>query len=194
MADKQAVRPIYSELQGYLEHAPNENKHRTIFCEEIWNHYNTSIEELMSVTNQDYNKYRLEELEFTVPNHLGALVRRSGMPQDLYRQKLSGIIARLHGEYFHDEPAPFESMPSTVIHQNQNQNQSVHIEFLLEMNNLINDKMNKAPEGTPEKKFLKKIRGGLSKVKNVGELLTLIMATGQSLNMSIEQLLSLFGG
>ena len=38
-----------------------------------------------------------------------------------YRQKLGGLIARLHAEYFYDEPAPFAGMPSTIIQQTQSQ-------------------------------------------------------------------------
>ncbi len=148
MADKEAVRPIYSELQGCLTQAPKEGS----TCEmSVWGDYNETINELNSLTGKNYNKFSLTPTPSSHPR---------GSPYldyDIYRQKLGGLIARLHGEYFSDETAPFAEMPSTII--SQNQNQSVHIEFLLEVNNLINEKMNKAPEGTPERTFLEKVRG-----------------------------------
>ena len=182
MADKETIRPIYSELQGCLEQTPKPEKaYSTMDDEQAWNHYHSIIDELNELTGKDYNKFRVVpkrgQVRFMV--NIGT-----------YRQKLGGLIARLHGEYFSDEPAPFASMPSTII--SQNQNQSVHIEFLMEFNNLINDKMNKVKEGTPEKKFLEKVRGTLSKVKNVSQFVTLVIMTAKEMGISLDQLASLF--
>ncbi len=184
MADKETIRPVYSELQGYLAQAPKGKHYDSIGRDEILNQFNAAVEELMKVTNKDYARFKIK------PESAHDPAFASDLTVGEYRGKLGGIIARLHGEYFSDEPAPFASMPSTII--TQSQNQSVHVEFILEMSNLINDKMNKAPEGTPEKKFLEKIRGTLSKVKNVSQFVTLVIMTAKEMGISLEQLASLF--
>ena len=181
MADKEAIRPIYSELQGYLAQAPDEGSTREM---SVWEDYNETIKELITLTGNNYNKYNL------TPTRGGGSSQY--LMYDVYRGKLGGLIARLYGEYFSDEVAPFASMPSMVVTQHQNQNQSVHIEFLLEVNNLINDKINKVKEGTPEKKFLEKIRGSLSTVKNISQLISLIMTTAKAAGIPIDELASLF--
>lgn len=190
LKSKEQIQPVYSELQGYLDQAPNNSK--VIPDEDIWNQYNATIDVLASVTKQDYGRWRLEPLTYQLRNFKGVAVPTSGIKETVYRQKLAGLIAWLHGEYFADEPAPFASMPSTIIHQNQTQNQSVHVEVLLELSNLINDKMNKVAEGTPEKKFLEKVRGTLSKVKSVSQFITLVMTTAKEMGITLEQLTGLF--
>lgn len=183
MVDKQAIRPIYSELQGYLAQAPKEG---ATYEMRVWEDYNKTIEELNSLTGKNYNKFSLTPTPSSHPQ---------GSPHlnyDVYRGKLGGIIARLHGEYFSDEPAPFASMPSTIITQSQNQTQSLHVQLLLEVNDLINEKLNKVGEGTKEKKFLEKIKGSLSAVKNVSQLISLIMTTAKAVGIPIDQLASLF--
>lgn len=182
MADKETIRPVYYELQGCLTQAPEPVKaFSTMDDEQAWNHYHSIIDELNELTGKDYNKFRVvpERGQVNFKVNIGT-----------YRQKLGGLIARLHGTYFSDEPAPFASMPSTII--TQSQNQSVHVEFLLEMSYLISDKMNKAKEGTPEKKFLEKIRGTLSKVKNASQFVTLVIITAKEMGISLDQLASLF--
>ena len=83
-------------------------------------------------------------------------------------------------------------MPSTVIQQSQDQSQSVHIEFMLDVNNFINDRLHAAKEGSTERTFLEKIRGSLNKVKNVSQLIPLIMQTAKEMGISIDQLSDLF--
>ncbi len=179
MADKEAIRPIYSELQGYLAQAPDEGSTRDMG---VWGDYNETIKELNSLTEKSYDKFNL------TPTRGGG--GSQYLMYDVYRGKLGGLIARLHGEYFSDEPAPFASMPSTIINQTQSQSQSVQVKILLEMNDLINEKLGKA-EGK-EKTFLEKIKAGLSTVKNAGELITLITAAAKTVGIPIDQLASIF--
>lgn len=181
MADKEAIGPIYAELQGYLAQAPKASRTNE---ETVWLDVNGLLQELNKLTGKNYTKF-----------HLYPITSEHDEPHlylSTYRRKLGGLIARLHREYFLDESTPFASMPSMVIQQNQHQNQSVEIQFLLEVNNLINEKLNKAPEGTTEKKFLEKIRGPLSKVKNVSQFVTLVIMTAKEMGISLEQLASLF--
>jgi hypothetical protein len=181
MVDKETIRPIYSELQGCLAQAPSDENRSYIDNAEFWEHYNTIIKELNELTGKDYNKYTLSSMRGSDSSFLFV---------SLYLLKIGGLIARLHAEYFKDEPVPFANMPSTII--NQNQSQSVQIEFLLEVNNLINDKLKTAKEGSKEKSFLEKIKGSLSKVKSVSQLIPLIISTAKEMGISIDQLSDLF--
>ena len=101
------------------------------------------------------------------------------------------MIARLHGEYFFDEPAPFSDMPNTVINQTQQQNQSFQVQMLLEVQSKIDEKISEFKEGTKEKSFLDKIKGSLSSIKNTTELFTLILKTGKDFSLTVEQILNI---
>lgn len=181
MADKQAIRPIYSELQGYLTQVPA-GEIALYIDEALSKQYNAAVQELKGLTDEDYDRFTLQPERDNHPNLV--------ISKYLYRQKLAGLIARLYGEYFSDEVAPFASMPSMVVHQHQNQNQSVEIQLQQEVKNLIEEKLSKA-EGK-EKTFWENIKGGLSTVKNVSQLVSLIMTTAKAVGIPIEQLASLF--
>jgi hypothetical protein len=179
MASKEEVRPIYAELQGYLTQIPDKKEYFYIDNHFIWEQYNALIEELQKVTGRKYIRFLL------VPN--GGQIETI-----LYRQNLGGLIARLHGEYFSNEVAPFAEMPSTIITQSQNQTQSLHIQLLLEVSDLIHKKLSTVPEGSKEKTFLERIKASLSSVKDISHLVTLFMTTAHQLGITIEQLKTLF--
>jgi len=181
MESKEAVRPIYSELQGYLAQAPDSKIDPAINEEGMWGQYNHTIKELNKVTGKDYGRYEL------VPDENWSVSTVA------YRQKLGGLIAKLYGEYFSDEVAPFAEMPSTIITQSQNQNQSLQVQLLLEVSDLIHEKMGKVKDGSKEKTFLEKVKASLSSVKDVSQLVTLWITTAHQLGITIEQLKTLFG-
>lgn len=181
MADKETIRPIYSELQGCLAQAPSGEKGSVINNEEFWEDHNLIIKELNGVTGKDYNKYTFAPMKGYSSGFITV---------EIYRKKLGGLIARLHAEYFKDEPVPFAEMPSTIIQQNQSQ--SVQIEFMLEVSNLINEKLHAAKEGSKERTFLERVRGSLSKVKSVSQLIPLIINTAKEMDISINGLCDLF--
>jgi len=186
MASKEEVRPIYSELQGYLAQAPNtgDKINTAIYDEGFWEQFHNTINQLNEVTGKDYNRYKIEPLR----GQMGLFIRTL-----TYCQKLGGLIARLHGEYFSDEVAPFAEMPSTIITQSQNQSQSLHVQLLLEVNDLIHKKLGTVQEGSKEKTFLEKIKASLSSVKDVSQLVSLLITTAQQVGITIEQLKTLFG-
>lgn len=188
MADKETIKPIYSELQGYLTQAPDNEPKIYIYDKDFWEHYNRTLKELNSLTGKDYDKFKLRPITNL---HGGDRITNTA-----YRQKLGGLIALLHAEYFLDEIAPFSGMPNTVIHQNQIQNQdqsqSMQVKLALEMSDLIHEKLSKAKDGSKEKTFLEKIKGSLSSVKNASQLITLLITTANQLGLSIDDLRKLF--
>ncbi len=99
---KNEIRPIYFELQGYLSQAP-EREVGVIYEEQVWQQHNLAIDELEKITSKDYSRYRLTT---EAPNVNG--VTRKRITVQGYRTILGGLISRLHGEYFHEDPSPIK--------------------------------------------------------------------------------------
>ncbi len=178
MSDK--IRPIYTELQGYLEQAPP-LKNLFFDDENVWLRYNDTIDELSNVSGEDYSRFKVK---------IKAYSGDSMVSVNEYRSNLSGLISRLYGAYFKDEQAPFSGMPSTVIHQNQQQGQNVNVQILLEFRSFLDKKLNEVTD-EKEKGFLEKIKAPLSGIKNVTDLIRLILSTGVETGMTIERIIDL---
>ncbi len=182
---KDQVRPIYSELQGYLSQAPSFKDQPWTTEQSIWNQYNGTVDELNKVFDQEhkYDRFKI------IPSRRGDFI---SIDMADYRNKLGGLISRLHAEYFSDEPAPFSGMPSTIITQHQVQNQSTYVQILLDIQSKIDEKLKEHKDGSKEKTFLEKIKSSLSKVGNISDLLSLILKTGVDAGLTIEQVWKLF--
>ncbi|MBU1557393.1 hypothetical protein KKC45_00305, partial [Patescibacteria group bacterium] len=156
---KEKIRPIYSELQGYLSQAPEfiPGRERISNGVEIINQLNSSIEELEEISGNDYSRYK-ETIKTSTSGSLRYFELLG------YRSSLGGLISRLHGEYFSDENPPFSGMPSTVINQHQNQNQITYIQVLLEIQSKIDSEIPKFETGSNERTFLEKLKQSLSGV------------------------------
>ena len=184
MTNKEEVRPIYAELQGYLFQAPKTNKINGIYDSNLWEHANQAIEELSKVSGKDYSRFKM------TPKR-----RQSGrlcIDTDTYRAKIGGLISRLHAEYFSDEPDPFSETPSTVMSQIQQHSQSFQVELLLQVQSKIDEQLHKLEPGDKKRSFLEKVKGALKSVRNTAELIALILATGQEFGLTLEELKELF--
>lgn len=185
---KEKIRPIYFELQGYLSQAPElKNPADRTEDKTLWDQVNNTINELNTVSGKNYDNFKLNPVFI---NQRG-LIPHHAIKISAYRLKLGGLIARLHGEYFSDEPAPFSGMPTTVISQTQQQTQSFQVQMLLEIQSKIDERVSKFDEGSKERTFLEKIKSSLVSVKNITELIMLILATGKGLGLTIEQILNI---
>ena len=109
-----------------------------------------------------------------------------------YRQKLGGLISALHAEYFGNELAPFSGVPSTIITQSQQQNQSVHIQMLLEIQSKIDEKIPHYPEGSKERSFLQKLKRSLSSISNITQLLSQLLKMAKEFGLRIDDILKFF--
>ena len=189
MVDKEKVKPIYSELQGYLSQAPKDRNIRSSDTPEggLWGQVNKTIDELNKVTGKDYNRYRM------VPkrNDYHDITTYS-IHIDAYRTGLGGLISRLHAEYFSNEPAPFSGMPSTIISQTQQQSQSFQVQMLLEIQSKIDEKIYELEPEDKKRGFLEKVKGALTSARNTSELVTLLLAMAQEFGLTIKELLELF--
>lgn len=184
MAEKDKIRPIYSELQGYLSQAPGIKGSGVTHDSNFWSQYNSTIDELNNISDNNYDRFRIS----TERDGSG----KQAMQIMTYRSKLGGLISRLHGEFFSDEQPPFSGMPSTIITQTQQQSQSVYVQMLLEVNSKIEQKLPKFAEGTKERTFLQKVKGSLSSIKNATGLITLLMNMAKECGLSFDDLKNLF--
>lgn len=184
MAEKETIRPIYCELQGYLSEAPADGGVSLDMLEQV----NQAIENLNRVTGDDYTRFNMvsevEPDESPMYAALGA---------DLYRSKLNGLIMSLHGRYFSDEVPPFSGTPTTIVSQSQQQNQELRVQMVLEVQDIINEKLSKLDESSKkEKGFLEKVKGGLQSIRSVAQLIWLLLSTAKDYGLSIDELKKIF--
>lgn len=176
--EKDKIRPDYSELQGYLSQTPPVSLNDSIWEESVWTQYNETIKTLSNVAGEDLSRFCVKA---KIYDHREPFVKVIE-----YRHKLGGLIAYLHGKYFSDEPAPFSGMPTTVISQSQQQNQSVQI--LLEVQSKIDEKIKQFKEGSNEKTFLQRLKGTLSSISNISQLFNTIFTLANQNGISLEPL------
>lgn len=184
---KEKIRPLYTELQGYLAQAPEAKDSITnIFDASIWGHYNVAVDEAIKLTSDaTYERFKIQESDLRGD-------QRSMIRVSLYRQKLVGLIGRLYGTYFSDESAPGTGIPGMVIQQSQQQIQSIDIKLLLNIQSKIDDQLPNFPEGSKEKTFLQKLKGSLSNIKDATQFLSLLVTTAKSLGLSLDDLHKIF--
>jgi len=184
MAKQEDIRPIYHELQGYVSKAPSSDGVSYIHDAELWESANQAIEELNKISGEDYNRFKM------VPQKRG---QGTGyiLEQNTYRGKLAGLIARLHGQYFASEPAPFSGMPSTVISQTQVQSQT-QTQMVLNLQSKIDEQLRNLEPGDKRHTFLEKVKGALASVKDYAGVLALYITTAHEVGLTLEELLELF--
>jgi len=182
---KDKVKPLYSEFQGYLSQTPKSDPKSigVIYDEAISNQYNNAIKLLSDETEKDYSRFKIE---LTGDNS------EYYVYLDTYKQKLGGLISRLHAEYFSNEPAPFSGMPNTIITQTQQQN--VHVQMVLDIQSKIDETLSKSKKGSKEEKFLNKLKKILSSIKDVNEFIKEFMRLATEFGLGPKDILSMWGG
>lgn len=182
---EEKIKPIYQELQGYLQQTPLPKVASDCLYESsYWDQINNVIDELNQVSGKDYSKFKI------IPEDRYASA--SYVRVAFFRQKLGGLIDRLHAEYFSDEDRPFSGKPSTIVTQNQSQEQNVSITMVLQIQEKILEKLNDPNTTSEEKSFLERVKEGLGGVKSVFDLLNLIFSMANSMGISVERLKTLF--
>lgn len=172
--EKKKIRPLYNELQGYLSQVPTLKDANEFFHTNAqWDFVNHAIDRLNTATEKNYDHFKIIQEMYTSSDSYTS--EPDNVRVSTYKAKLGGLISYLHGEYFSDEPSPFGAVPSTVITQYQNQQQSVNV-LILEMQKKIDEKL-PTTEDEKEKGFLKKLQGvlptvttGIGLVKSVFDL------------------------
>ena len=183
--NKEKLRPLYSEFQGYLSQAPMGKAATDVISDKaLWDQYNETVKLLAEITGEDYSRFLIQSV-------------RAGGPGDFiflstYRQKLGGLISHIHGKYFSDENPPFSGMPSTIITQTQQQKQSTDIQVYLDIQSKIDQALQSAEDGSNEKGFLEKFKSTLSTASNVTDLFKLGLQLAKDYGVGIATLIKLF--
>jgi len=184
MAEKEKIKPIYCELQGYFSEAPADGGVNLDMLEQV----NQAIENLHRVTGDDYTCFNMvSEME------PGDSPMYAALGADLYRSKLKGLIMSLYGRHFSDEVPPFSGTPTAVFSQQQEQSQSFQMKMVLEVQSIIDEKLSKLDESKiKEKGFLEKVKSSLSSIRSVAQLLSFILSTAKDFGLRIDELKELF--
>ena len=80
-----------------------------------------------------------------------------------------------------------------IINQSQQQSQSVTVQMLLDVSSKIDEHLLKGNINEKEKGFLQKIKGSLSSVRNIIDLISLVLKTAKDFNLDINYIGKLFG-
>jgi len=182
------VLPIYNELQGYLSQAPKKDS-GSIYEESIWKQFNQTIEELNSVTDSNYDKFKVEVKISNLYNS-----QRQYIDLDSYRTKLAGLISRLYGEYFSEEQMPFSVTPNTIINTSQTQVQSQQQQqsMIVDIAMMIAEKKNSYEPQTPERDFLDKFGETLKTAKDIKEIITTLIHIATTTGVGLAFLKQIF--
>ncbi len=182
---KRELKAIYSELRGYLAQAPDIKYEYPIHEESVWEQYNAAVNLLNEISGKDYSHFSIkpEQSPSSTRPSIGIIA---------YRNKLGGLISKLHGEYFADEPNPLDGVPSTIMTQSQEQNQSVHIQMLLDIRSKIDEKIPNYPEGSKERNYLQKLKSLLSSMKSGSQILQTILKMAKDFKLNIDDISTFF--
>ena len=187
MVDKKKIKGIYGVLQGYLAQAPDIKD--TIYSEDLWKQANTTIDELSQILSENFEQYKIVP---TQTRHPRSDKTSTFVNASVYRTKINGLIMWLHGIYFPDEASPFGGSPSTVVSQFQQQNQSIQVQMLLDFQSKIDEKINQLEPGDKKRKFLEKVKGALTSVRDYAGLIALYVTTAQEFGLTLKELLEIF--
>lgn len=187
MSNRDQVKPIYQELQGYLQSIPTiSDLFSNTNDQGMWERYNQSIEELNKIVvsdGKDYSKFLIKPI--TNANG-GSFIRLLNL-----KNSISGIIDRIHGDYFTDESRPFTSSPSTVI--SQTQSQSIDIVYVLNIQENIISSLKNPNLEPKEKQFLEKVKAVLGTTKNTLELFAVILKIASEFGLNPTTIKTLLG-
>jgi hypothetical protein len=181
---KNKVRPLLGRLEGYLKNPPL-GISGDIYESTVWEQYNRSIQELNNVTGEDFDGFLLHPKSSLYGQH------EQVVSSETFKFSLSGLIEELKAHYFIDELKP-DNNTGIHISQSQSQTQEMHIQILLDMQSLIDKKMQKFPNECKERTFLEKVKGTLSGIKNISDLMLHVLSVGKSVGLSAEELYNIF--
>lgn len=181
--NKEIIRPVYSELQGFLKQVPHNDG--STYIPSYWTRFNEMVDEISLKSKEGYSRYRLMPIEH------GSGFPSIALPE--LRARLGQLIGRLHAAFFSDEPAPFPGMPATAINvsQSQGQAQQQFQQMLFDFQDLLEDKIQSA-KTEAEKGFLSTLKKSLRKISSYAELISELVKAAQASGVTIHDLGKIF--
>ncbi len=181
------IRPLYSELRGYLSVAPEDHFIFDEMAVNLSTQLNSTIDELNVASNKNYDKFKIQ-----TRNEEWNRLSRTLIESLEYRNKLSGLISKLQGEFFSDEQTTPPG-PSTVINAHQTQSQTQQQSVVVDIAMVIAEKRSQYAEGTPERTFLDKFGEALKSARGIQDILGSIFSLAISTRVGLEFLKKVFG-
>ena len=186
-ATKIKVLALYEQFKSHILHSPLSSGTTDIIRAQTIEVVNASIKELIELTgDSEFEKFKLIPLGEDYGPH-GIIMAID------YRQMIGGLVGRIHAIYFSDKDEPFATSPSTIITQEQRQEQTTNISIALEIQGKIDGLLPKVKESTPEHTFLQKMREKLTTLKGGIDVLRLALDVGITCGLTIQQIKAIFG-
>lgn len=175
--EKNSIWIVYREILGYINQLPTtENSDSGIYEKQVWETYNDAVQEIVSLTdNTALDRFKINEGKGQMGPYVSAMALRT---------KISGLVSRLHAQYFNHEEWPFSRNNGMTINQNQN------INLAIELQDKIASAMSKAAN-EPERKFLEEIDQKLRNINSVVQAFNIILSTAEKVGLTISSVLHL---
>jgi len=190
VATKEKIRPVFEELQGYLQRAGALD----VYNHEIWQHYHRVIALLNELSGEDFSRFRITIIP---PNPYQHVSLPEHMDPGEYTAKLTGLIRYLHCKYFRDEPSPFSIHLPTIISRAETRNQSVQMQMIVELTEQLTRNRARFTEGSKERDFIDKVKGPLqsagSGCTSVAQLILLLLNIAKECGLSVDDLQQVLG-
>jgi hypothetical protein len=184
--EKEKVKEIYDELLVLSREAPTGNGYMTDDDKEVWEQYQSLIDDLIQVTREnEYSRYRIK-VEYAS--------NQQYVQNAPYRSKLRSLITRLHRKYFYNEPDLLDkahiqqgqTQPLTItnnLSQQQNQHQYMNL-TLFEIRDRIDQRLSRTTD-EKEKTFLTNLKEQLSTITTILQLIQIFFKIAHQSGLDI---------
>jgi len=173
----------WMELKAFLEHLQTSGYVKNSFA----NDFNMLVQQLSHSTKEDYSQYLLEGSNHTADELFTKGARL--LTRINNRQRLGQ-----KDPVFNEHSNP--KTPNSPISVNQVNNQEVTTTIMVTIVSEITEQLTRAEakfaEDSKERSFIDQVKAGVKTVKSIGELMALVLMTGQQLGLDLAQLSSIF--
>lgn len=177
---KEKIKPLYEELKGMLSAMPEEN---LILDKGISEKYNATVSKISGLIPEIVASEYLIQSEFISLQFGGGDQR---INKNHYKMKLSALLGQLRGRF------DFDSAVNTSGGHTFIQNQTVSVEFVLNLQEKIIELIEKQEKGTAERTFLEKVKESIASIKNGTDIVKTVLVEANKAGISLEKLVSIF--
>ena len=144
--------------------------------------FNNSLNRLNKLTDNQYLDFKLLPFRGSHSEYLSI---------DNYRTTLSGLIFKLHSDFFSQEQYPITKSESgqIIFNQNISQTQNISINLFKEQ---IENKLKDYKEGTKERSFLNDLNNYLTTTNNLTDIFKKTIDLANKIGLSFESLSNIF--
>jgi translation elongation factor EF-G len=183
---KEEIKPLYGELVGLASGIP-ETDNNTVKGR-LGRRLNEIIQRLEDKTGDELERFNVE-----IQQGKSKLKGRYNYVHlDEYRTNVFSLMSRLEAHYLPEEWNKESDGESTILQQTQSQSQSQTQQMVLEVQSMLDKKLANLDEGDEKRDYIEKIKNNLSNITSPLELLNLIIKTAKNMNMTIDQIGSIF--